>query len=131
MGDENELGPMKTVLGIGGTDDSIRALEHTLDRVADTGDDLTVAVIENPDSAPDSDEVEDRVREIVDEHEADADMVRLSGDPGSAIIEFAESNGYDEIVLGGGETSAMGKIQIGRVAEFVLLNSHISVKLVR
>ena len=112
---------MKTVLGMGGTDDSIRALEHTLDRVADTGDDLTVAVIENPDSVPDSDEVKDRAAEIV----------HLSGDPGSAIVEFAESNGYDEIVLGGGETSAMGKIQIGRVAEFVLLNSHTSVKLVR
>ncbi|MCX2818012.1 universal stress protein [Haladaptatus sp. F3-133] len=122
---------MKTVLGIGGTDDSIRALEHTLDRVAETGDELTVAVIENPDSTPAGDEVEERVEGIIEEYGVDADVVRLSGDPGSALVEFAESNGYDEIVLGGGETSAMGKIQVGRVAEFVLLNSHTSVKLVR
>jgi nucleotide-binding universal stress UspA family protein len=122
---------MKTVLGIGGTEDSVRALEHTLDRVAETGDELTVAVVENPDSALDADEVEDSVGDVIEGHEADADVVRLSGDPGSALVELAETNGYDEIVLGGGETSAMGKIQIGRVAEFVLLNSHISVKLVR
>jgi nucleotide-binding universal stress UspA family protein len=122
---------MKTVLGIGGTDDSVRALEHALDRAAETGDELTVAVIENPDSSPGAEEVEERARRVVDEHEVDADVVRLSGDPGSALVEFAESNGYDEIVIGGGETSAMGKIQIGRVAEFVLLNSHTSVKLVR
>ncbi|MFP4174961.1 MAG: universal stress protein [Halobacteriales archaeon] len=122
---------MKTVLGIGGTDDSIRALEHTLGRVEETGDELTVAVIENPDSTPAGDEVEERVQRIVDESEVDADIVRLSGNPGSSLVEFAEKNSYDEIVLGGGETSAMGKIQIGRVAEFVLLNSHISVKLVR
>ncbi len=122
---------MKTVLGIGGTEDSVKALEHTLDRVAETGDSLTVAVVENPDSGVDADKVESRVRELIDEHEADADVVRLSGSPGSALVEYAERNDYDEIVLGGGETSAMGKIQMGRVAEFVLLNSHISVKLVR
>jgi nucleotide-binding universal stress UspA family protein len=122
---------MKTLLGIGGTDDSVRALKETLDRAKDTGDSVTVAVVENPDSKPKPDDVEEKAREIIEDHEVDADVIRLSGNPGSALVEYAEDNGYDEIALGGGETSAMGKIQIGRVAEFVLLNSQTSVKLVR
>jgi nucleotide-binding universal stress UspA family protein len=43
----------------------------------------------------------------------------------------AEEHEFDKIVLGGGETSPMGKIQIGGIAEFVLLNSHVTVSLVR
>ena len=122
---------MKTVLGIGGSDDSLRALEETLNRVAETGDELVVAVVENPDSPHGAAEVVEHVKEEVAAHEADAEVVRLEGHPGSALVEYAEDEGFDEIVLGGGETSAMGKIQMGHIAEFVLLNSHVSVKLVR
>jgi nucleotide-binding universal stress UspA family protein len=122
---------MKTVLGIGGSDDSLRALEETLDRVAETGDELVVAVVENPDSPHGAEEVVEHVEEEVAAHEADAEVVRLEGHPGSALVEYAEDGGFDEIVLGGGEKSAMGKIQMGSIAEFVLLNSHVSVKLVR
>jgi len=122
---------MKTVLGIGGSDDSIRALEHTLDRVEKTGDELVVAVVENPDTKKDPERIVDHVRERVEAHEADADVVRLEGHPGSALVEYAEDGEFDEIVLGGGERSAMGKIQMGHIAEFVLLNSHVTVKLVR
>ncbi len=123
---------MKKLLGIGGSDDSLKALEHTLSRAAETGDELVVAVVENPDSAHDADEVAEHVRQKVEEHgEVDAEVVRLEGHPGSALVEYAESEGFDEIVLGGGETSAMGKIQMGHIAEFVLLNSHVNVKLVR
>lgn len=126
-----ELETMKTLLGIGGTDDSIRALEHTVERVDEVDDELTVAVVENPDSGLDPDEIERRVRDFLKEEGVEAEVVRLSGHPGSVIVEYAEEGGYDEIVLGGGERSPMGKIEIGRVAEFVLLNSRVSVKLVR
>ena len=57
------------------------------------------------------------------------------GDPFDAVVHrsprVAEEEGFDQIVLGGGQTSPMGKINIGSIAEFVLLNSHITVKLVR
>ncbi|MDZ7688224.1 MAG: universal stress protein [Halobacteriales archaeon] len=122
---------MKTVLGIGGTDDSLRALEETLNRAAETGDELVVAVVENPDSPHEAEDVAQHVEEEVAAHEADAEVVRLEGHPGSVLVEYAEGEGFDEIVLGGGEKSAMGKIQMGHIAEFVLLNSHVSVKLVR
>lgn len=124
---------MKTVLGIGGSGDSLRALEHTLNRVGETGDDLVVAVVENPEVSHDAGDVAEHVKEKVSEHEADAEVVRLEneGHPGGALVEYAEDGGYDEIALGGGEKSAMGKIRVGEIAEFVILNSHVTVKLVR
>lgn len=107
------------------------ALRHTLERAEKTGDEIVVAVVENPDTSRGTEEVIEHVREKVEAHEADAEVVSLEGNPGSALVEYAESGDYDEIVLGGGERSAMGKIQMGHIAEFVLLNSHVSVKLVR
>ena len=47
------------------------------------------------------------------------------------MIEIAETEDFEEIVLGGGHTSPMGKITIGPIAEFVLLNAKTSVTLVR
>jgi hypothetical protein len=44
---------------------------------------------------------------------------------------MAETGGFDEIALGGGQTSPMGKINVGSIAEFVLLNARVSVRLVR
>jgi nucleotide-binding universal stress UspA family protein len=122
---------MKVLLGIGGTDDSYRALERTVERAAAAGDDLTVAVIDSPRTAVDGAEVDERIREVLDGAGVDADVRHLTGDPGSELVTVAEDEGFDEIVIGGGETSPMGKINIGGVAEFVLLNSHVSVKLVR
>jgi len=59
------------------------------------------------------------------------DVRTLSGDPGSELLDVAEREGFDQIVLGGGQRSPMGKIKLGHIAEFVLLNSHVTVKLVR
>lgn len=122
---------MKTLLGIGGSDDSLRALERTLDRTEETGDELVVAVVENPDSEREAEEVVEHVRANVGEHESDAEVVMLEGHPGSALVEYAEDEDYDEIVLGGGHRSSTGKVRMGHIAEFVLLNSRVSVKLVR
>jgi len=122
---------MKLLLGIGGSDDSIRALERTVARVAETGDDLTVAILRNPATEADPEGIERRVQDVLDDAGMRATVRHLDGDPGSRLVELAEGDGYDRIVLGGGETSPMGKIKLGGIAEFVLLNSHISVTLVR
>ncbi|WP_129112600.1 universal stress protein [Halegenticoccus tardaugens] len=122
---------MKVLLGIGGSEDSIRALERTVERADAAGDSLTVAVVENPNASLDRAEVDARVRDVLAETGVDADVRRVEGDPGSRIVDIAESEGFDQIVLGGGETSPMGKIKIGGIAEFVLLNSHVTVTLVR
>jgi nucleotide-binding universal stress UspA family protein len=122
---------MKLLLGIGGSDDSIRALERTVARVAETGDDLTVAILRNPATEADPEGIERRVQDVLDDAGVRAAVRHLDGDPGSRLVELAEGEEYDRIVLGGGETSPMGKIKLGSIAEFVLLNSHISVTLVR
>jgi nucleotide-binding universal stress UspA family protein len=122
---------MKVLLGIGGADDSLDALEQTVDRALEAGDDLTVAIVDNPASDRSPDQIEARVREVLEAAGLDAAVRHLEGDPGSALVDLSESGNFDKIVLGGGETSPMGKIRIGSVAEFVLLNSHVTVSLVR
>jgi len=122
---------MRLVLGIGGSDDSLYALERTVDRVAETGDGLTVAVLRNPSSDRTPEEVERRVQSVIDDSPVEATVRHLEGDPGSRLVDYAEREGFDRIVLGGGERSPMGKIDLGGVSEFVLLNSRVSVTLVR
>ncbi|WP_251329314.1 universal stress protein [Haloplanus pelagicus] len=122
---------MKLLLGIGGSDDSLRALERAVSRVAQTGDELTVAVLRNPATETDPETIERRVRAVLDDADVTAPVRHLDGDPGSRLVELAEQEGFDRIVLGGGETSPMGKIKLGGIAEFVLLNSHVSVTLIR
>lgn len=122
---------MKVLLGIGGSEDSIRALEQTVERALAAGDDLTVAIVENPNTDVEPEEIESQVRDVLDEAGIDADIRHVAGDPGSRIVDIAEEENFDQIALGGGETSPMGKINIGGIAEFVLLNSHVTVKLVR
>ncbi|AKU07830.1 MULTISPECIES: universal stress protein [Haloferax] len=122
---------MKVLLGIGGSDDSIRALEKTVERTANVDDDLTVAIVDNPSVERSREDIETRVTELLDERGVEATVRLLDGDAGSALVDLAENEGFDQLVLGGGETSPMGKIQIGSIAEFVLLNSHVTVTLVR
>jgi nucleotide-binding universal stress UspA family protein len=122
---------MNVLLGIGGSEDSLRALEFAVERAAAAGDDLTVAVVENPDSDMAPAAVAERAREAVTDAGLDADVRPLEGDPGSRLVELAEGGEFDQLVLGGGERSPMGKIQLGSITEFVLLNSHVTVTLVR
>jgi len=122
---------MKVLCGIGGSDDSFRALDRTVERAAVANDDLTVAVVENPDSSVVPEEIVERAKAAIDQAGIDAEVRRIEGDPGSRLVEISEAEGFEEIVLGGGYTSPMGKITIGSIAEFVLLNAKTSVTLVR
>jgi nucleotide-binding universal stress UspA family protein len=122
---------MKVLLGIGGSEDSLTALDRTVERTLEAGDDLTVAVLDNPASDAAQAEVEREARERLDAADLDADVRVLEGDPGSELLGLAEREGFERIVIGGGETSPMGKVTLGSIAEFVLLNSHTSVTLVR
>lgn len=122
---------MKVLLGVGGSEDSIRAVEQTVSRAAAAGDELTIAVVENDDADPTREEVQARVEEILADAGVDAEIRHLEGDPGSRLVDTAEEEGFEQIVIGGGQTSPMGKINLGSIAEFVLLNSHVTVSLVR
>ena len=122
---------MKVLLGVGGSEDSIRAVEQTVSRASAAGDELTIAVVENDDSDRTREEIEARVEEILADAGIEAEIRHLEGDPGSRLVDTAEEEGFEQIVIGGGQTSPMGKINLGSIAEFVLLNSHVTVSLVR
>lgn len=120
---------MHIVLGIAGADDSFLALEETVRRTATTGDALTVAILDS--LAEDPSGLERRITETLAPHDIRADIVHLDGDAGPALTELADSGGFDRVVLGGGRRSPMGKIALGEVAEFVILNADTSITLVR
>jgi nucleotide-binding universal stress UspA family protein len=122
---------MDVLLGVGGSDDSLRALDWALRRVREAGDSLTVAVVENPESERSPEEMEARVNERLADAGFEAEIRHVRGNPGSALVRLAEEEGFDELVLGGGEESPMGKIRMGNMSEYALLNSHVTVTLVR
>ncbi|PSQ09867.1 universal stress protein [Halobacteriales archaeon QS_5_70_15] len=122
---------MRVLLGIGGDEASFRALERTLERAAEAGDTLTVAVVEDPDSEMSVEAVRDRVEGRVEAAPVDAEVLTLEGHAGSRLVEVAEQEGFDRLVLGGGETSPLGKVTLGEIAEFVVLNANTSVTLIR
>ncbi|MCQ4334038.1 universal stress protein [Natronomonas sp. F2-12] len=122
---------MKTLLGIGGSEDSLYALKKAIRRAKQAGDDLTIAIVENPEAEPTQTEIRDRIAEELSAAEFDAEITTLSGHPGSELVDLAERGSFDRIVLGGGETSPLGKVKLGEIAEFVLLNARTTVTLIR
>jgi nucleotide-binding universal stress UspA family protein len=124
---------MKVLLGVDGTDSSLRALEEVTERAAQTGDELTVGIADDPEAGSIETDVdfEARVREIADRVALDVQVRRLGGDLGSELVEVAQADGFDRLVVGGGERSPMGKIELSPDTQFVLLNAGTSVTLVR
>ncbi|RKD95871.1 universal stress protein [Halopiger aswanensis] len=122
---------MNVLLGLGGSDESVKALQQTIDRTQEAGDKLTVAVLDKPESKRSQDEMATEAEDHLEEAGLDAEIVRLEGDPGSALVDYAEQGEFDQLVIGGGTLSPMGKIQLGPITEFVLLNAPTTVKLVR
>ncbi len=123
---------MDILLGVGGSELSYQALEETIDRAQVTGDELTVAVFESEEGSAEVDSIRAQVEETLAESDFEATIRLLEGDsPGSELVSVAETEGFDRIVLGGGERSTLGKIQLGAIVEFVLLNSQTPVTLIR
>ncbi|MFC4247288.1 universal stress protein [Natribaculum luteum] len=122
---------MNVLLGIVGSDESMRALRATVERTREVGDDLTIAVVEKPESDRTKEDVYAQTEELVEEAGIDAEIRTLEGDPGSALVELAERGEFDQLVIGGGTQSPMGKIRLGPITEFVLLNATTTVKLIR
>jgi nucleotide-binding universal stress UspA family protein len=120
---------MNVLVGVGSPTDSPAAIERTIQRAARVADELTVAILD-PDAATDE-SLTATVTATLDAHDITATTRHIEGQPGSELVDIAESEGFDEIVLAGGQTSPMGKITIDKMVEFVLLNAHTTVTLVR
>lgn len=122
---------MKVLLGIGGSQGSFDALKDAVVRAKEAGDDVTIAIVDRGDIDRSVEEIDERVRECLADTGLDASIRHLEGHPGSRLVEVAEREGFDRLVLAGGERSPLGKIQFDEMLEFVLLNSETTVTLVR
>lgn len=122
---------MKVLLGIGGSEESRHALTETIERAAEAGDDLTIAVFETGDWEDGREELEAAATKELEDAGVDATIRHIEGQPGSELVQLAEAEGFDQLVIGGGHFSPMGKIQLGSITEFVLLNAQVTVKLIR
>lgn len=119
---------MRLIVAIDGSENALAGLEEVVERARQTGDEVTVAVYSHDDSLA---TVETAVHDRLDALGFDAGVEMLAEDPGSQLVTLAEREEYDRIVLSGGQTSPLGKIQLDSLVEFVLLNAHTTVTLIR
>ncbi|MEA5385795.1 universal stress protein [Haloarculaceae archaeon H-GB2-1] len=94
---------MYVLVGVDGTDASLTALEQALERAREAGDDLTVAVLVDADAAGDS--LASTVRSTVDDSSVDASVTDVNGTPASSLVELADREGYDRLVIAGGDAA--------------------------
>lgn len=120
---------MNVLVGVGSPNDSQAAIEQAIQRAAMVADELTIAIL-SPETAT-GESLDETVAAILDEQDLTASTTNIEEQPGSGLVDLAEAEGFDEIILAGGETSPMGKIRIDNTIEFVLLNAHTTVTLVR
>lgn len=122
---------MRVLVGVEGSDESSIVLENALSRAREADDELTVAVFAKPEDEQDLDAIEAIVRDHLEAVGLEATIVRIEGDPASELVSIAEREGFDQIVIGGGYDTPLGKRYLGRISEFVILNADVTVRLER
>lgn len=121
---------MKVLLGFTGSEECQLALENTLDRAATAGDTVTVAAFASGERTVD--DIEQAARSTLEKWDLQTELVVLDAEhPASRLVKMAETGEYDQLVIGGGEQSPMGKIELGSITEYVLLNAQLTVRLER
>jgi|APHM01.1.fsa_nt_gi Universal stress protein family. len=72
-----------------------------------------------------------QVRDRLEQAGAAVTVRLIESDPGPELVELAGAEECGCIVLQGGSRSPLGKVQLNDVVEFVVLNAHTTVTLVR
>jgi nucleotide-binding universal stress UspA family protein len=117
---------MRVLVGVDDSDRGLEALDEALREASEAEMALTVLTYSGENGA-----VERKVRNRLASADIEATVERADGDPGAALVDRAETGDYDRVVLPGGTRSPLGKIQFDSTVEFVLLNAHTSITLVR
>ncbi|MCU4717634.1 universal stress protein [Halapricum hydrolyticum] len=122
---------MNVLLGHDGSEGSWDAFHQTLERAAVAGDDVTIAIYDDTAVDATPEEIEQQVESELDAYEVDVEIRHIDGHVGGMLVEMVDSENFDRLVISGGKRSTLGKIRLGSVAEFVVLNSETPVTLVR
>lgn len=122
---------MRLLLGISGDDRSLEVLDWAIERAAAAGDDLTVALVERTGTDADRESTAETVRERLRAADLEPDVRILDGDAGGALVALSERGAYDQLAIPGKGKSPMGKIDLDRLEEYVLLNCTTTVTIVR
>lgn len=120
---------MRLLVGVDGSERSHQALREALEDAQ--GADATVTVLLYTPEEQALESHERWVRDRLEDAQVEATVQQVEGNPGSRLVELAESGDYDRIVLPGGRRSPLGKIQFDTTIEFVLMNAQTSVTLAR
>ncbi|MFB6254973.1 MAG: universal stress protein, partial [Halobacteriaceae archaeon] len=119
------------LVGVGGSEDSYIAVKNAIHRAKQADDELTFAIFDHPDNDVEVATIRDFISNTLEEHDCDATIQEIEDNPASTLTQMAERGEYDQLTIGGGQKRPTGKLAVGEIAEFVILNANITVKLVR
>lgn len=130
-------GRLDVVVGIDGSEESLTALQLTMDLLGDTASSITVANVLDYEArtAPAGEEVRAEAAELLAEATSHLDHPALStqilyGPPDRALSEFAVHNGKELIVVGARGRGAAEAL-FGSVTQSLVGNSDVSVLVAR
>jgi len=139
----------RVLVPIDGSEQSDVALDHTLEEFS--GDDITVLHVIDPADAgystpvgipggseewyanarEDAQILFDEAQAVADEYGVTLDTATDTGRPAGTIVEYAEAEGFDHIVMGSHGRSGVSRILLGSVAETVVRRATVPVTVVR
>ena len=139
----------RVLVPIDGSEQSDVALDHALKEFSE--DDITVLHVIDPADAgynapvgipggseewyeaarEDARILFDEAQSVADEYGVTLDTAEELGRPSRTIVEFAEENGFDQIVMGSHGRSGVSRILLGSVAETVVRRATVPVTVAR
>lgn len=122
---------MNVLLGHDGSEGAWKAFRQTLTRAEVADDDVSIAIYDDTAVEATPAEIEQETRSELEEYDVDTQIRHIDGHVAGTLVEIVDGEDFDRLVIAGGSRSTLGKIQLGSVAEFVVLNSETPVTLVR
>lgn len=139
---------MRVLVPVDGSDHSERALEHAIELYG-SDDVVLLNVLDVVEAGYESsaagempsywsdwhehaeESAEALFADLADAHDASFDTETVLGRPARAIVEYAEENDVDAIVMGSHGRDGVSRILLGSVAETVVRRSPVPVTVVR
>lgn len=132
-----------------GSEQSVNAIDHVLAEF--TGSQVTLLHVINParagygaqagiptsseewleEAEAEAESLFDDARERAADHDVELDTATEVGNPSRVIVEYAEADGIDHVVMGSHGREGLSRVLLGSVAENVVRRSPVPVTVVR